>query len=101
MQPLAPLFGRDRRFGVAAPVTVAEAAALLGVSTLAVYRLIHNHELPATRLGRSVRIHHADLAAYLHSRRLGGRGNRASSNASHRPTLATERPSLRLVSNRA
>lgn len=37
-------------------LTVAEVAALLRVSRMTVYRLIHTDELPAIRLGRSFRI---------------------------------------------
>ena len=40
-----------------APVTVAEVAALMRVSKMTVYRLVHNGELPAVRVGRSFRVH--------------------------------------------
>ena len=39
------------------PVTVAEVAALMRVSKMTVYRLVHNGELPAVRVGRSFRVH--------------------------------------------
>ncbi|MEI7715179.1 MAG: cell division/environmental response transcriptional regulator [Mycobacterium sp.] len=38
-------------------LTVAEVAALMRVSKMTVYRLVHNGELPAVRLGRSFRVH--------------------------------------------
>ncbi|HZZ51638.1 MAG TPA: helix-turn-helix domain-containing protein [Pseudonocardia sp.] len=103
MQPPTPAVDPDRRLGFARPVTVAEAAALLGVSTLAVYRLIHTDELPASRLDGAVRIRQTDLAAYLLARRQCAvmRANVGSSRAQRRPALAAERPALRLVSNRA
>jgi excisionase family DNA binding protein len=36
---------------------VAEVAALMRVSKMTVYRLVHNGELPAVRVGRSFRVH--------------------------------------------
>lgn len=44
---------------VAPPVkflTVAEVAALMRVSKMTVYRLVHSGELPAARVGRSFRV---------------------------------------------
>ena len=38
-------------------LTVAEVASLMRVSKMTVYRLIHNGELPAVRVGRSFRVH--------------------------------------------
>lgn len=38
-------------------LTVAEVAALMRVSKMTVYRLLHNGELPAVRVGRSFRVH--------------------------------------------
>lgn len=38
-------------------VTVAEVAALMRVSKMTVYRMLHNGELPAVRVGRSFRVH--------------------------------------------
>ena len=49
-------------------LTVAEVAEKLRVSTMTVYRLIQREELPALRIGRSYRIDHDDLDAYLMSR---------------------------------
>ncbi|HZZ50634.1 MAG TPA: helix-turn-helix domain-containing protein [Pseudonocardia sp.] len=52
--------------GLVELVTVNEAAALLRVSQMTVYRLIHANALPAIRVGRrSFRISRTDLAAYL------------------------------------
>jgi len=54
---------RDAAANEAAPVartqflTVAEVAALMRVSKMTVYRLVHNGELPAVRVGRSFRVH--------------------------------------------
>ena len=38
-------------------LTVAEVAALMRVSKMTVYRLLHNGEQPAVRVGRSFRVH--------------------------------------------
>ncbi|MBU3751293.1 MAG: helix-turn-helix domain-containing protein [Mycobacterium sp.] len=38
-------------------MTVAEVATLMRVSKMTVYRLVHNGELPAVRVGRSFRVH--------------------------------------------
>jgi excisionase family DNA binding protein len=55
--------GRDTGAGDGQPVaraqflTVAEVAGLMRVSKMTVYRLVHNGELPAVRVGRSFRVH--------------------------------------------
>jgi excisionase family DNA binding protein len=46
-------------------MTVAEVAGVLRVSTMTVYRLIKAGELPAIRIGKSFRIQHHDLQAFL------------------------------------
>lgn len=46
-------------------LTVAEVAELFRVSSMTVYRLIRNGELPAVRVGRSYRVREDDLQAYL------------------------------------
>ena len=46
-----------------------QVAASLGVSARTVRRLIARRELVACRLGRSVRVHPDDLAAYIDRRR--------------------------------
>ena len=38
-------------------LTVTEVASLMRVSKMTVYRLVHNGELPAVRVGRSFRVH--------------------------------------------
>ena len=53
---------RDPGAGDAQPpraqfLTVAEVASLMRVSKMTVYRLVHNGELPAVRVGRSFRVH--------------------------------------------
>ncbi|MCW2809935.1 MAG: helix-turn-helix protein [Friedmanniella sp.] len=47
--------------------TVAEVAALMRVSKMSVYRLIHSGELEAVRFGRSFRVPATAVAAYLQS----------------------------------
>ena len=57
--------GKHARSNDAAPdqppraqfLTVAEVASLMRVSKMTVYRLVHNGELPAVRVGRSFRVH--------------------------------------------
>lgn len=46
-------------------LTVAEVAELFRVSSMTVYRLIRNGELPAVRVGRSYRVSEEDLQSYL------------------------------------
>ncbi|HEY2577192.1 MAG TPA: helix-turn-helix domain-containing protein [Streptosporangiaceae bacterium] len=46
-------------------MTVAEAAGLLRVSKMTVYRLCHSGELEAIRVGRSFRIPELALTAYI------------------------------------
>lgn len=46
-------------------LTVAEVADLFRVSSMTVYRLIRNGDLPAVRVGRSYRVLEDDLQAYL------------------------------------
>ena len=46
-------------------LTVAEVADLFRVSSMTVYRLIRNGELPAVRVGRSYRVREDDLKSYL------------------------------------
>jgi excisionase family DNA binding protein len=41
---------------------------MLRVSSMTVYRLIKNNELPAVRVGRSFRVRDTDVDAYLASR---------------------------------
>lgn len=46
-------------------LTVAEVAAVMRVSKMTVYRLVHNGELPAVRVGRSFRVLEKDVDEYL------------------------------------
>lgn len=46
-------------------LTVAEVAALMRVSKMSVYRLIHAGELAAVRFGRSFRVPESAVTAYL------------------------------------
>lgn len=46
--------------------------ALTGYSPAFIYRLIETQELPAVRVGRSVRVLHDDLVAFLEAHRVGG-----------------------------
>lgn len=46
-------------------LTVAEVASVMRVSKMTVYRLVHNGELPAVRVGRSFRVSEDDVNRYL------------------------------------
>lgn len=46
-------------------LTVAEVAAMMRVSKMTVYRLVHSGELPAVRVGRSFRVRESDANEYL------------------------------------
>lgn len=46
-------------------LTVAEVAATMRVSKMTVYRLVHNGELPAVRVGRSFRVPEEAVHEYL------------------------------------
>ena len=48
-------------------LTVAEVATVMRVSKMTVYRLVHNGELPAVRVGRSFRVSEDDVNEYLRS----------------------------------
>ena len=48
-------------------MTVAEVAAVMRVSKMTVYRLVHNGELPAVRVGRPFRVSEDDVNEYLKS----------------------------------
>ena len=47
-------------------LTVAEVAAMMRVSKMTVYRLVHGGDLPAVRVGRSFRVLEEDVNDYLH-----------------------------------
>ena len=46
-------------------LTVAEVAAVMRVSKMTVYRLVHSGELPAVRVGRSFRVPERAVHDYL------------------------------------
>lgn len=46
-------------------LTIAEVAAMMRVSKMTVYRLVHNEDLPALRVGRSFRVLEDDVNEYL------------------------------------
>ena len=46
-------------------LTVAEVAAMMRVSKMTVYRLVHSGELPAVRVGRAFRVREDDANDYL------------------------------------
>lgn len=46
-------------------LTVAEVAAVMRVSKMTVYRLVHAGELPAVRVGKSYRVPQDALTSYL------------------------------------
>lgn len=48
-------------------LTVAEVAAMMRVSKMTVYRLVHGGDLPAVRVGRSFRVSEKDVDEYLRS----------------------------------
>jgi excisionase family DNA binding protein len=48
-------------------LTIAEVASVMRVSKMTVYRLVHNGELPAVRVGRSFRVREDDVNEYLKS----------------------------------
>lgn len=48
-------------------LTVAEVAAMMRVSKMTVYRLVHGGELPAVRVGRSFRVPKRAVEEYLRS----------------------------------
>jgi excisionase family DNA binding protein len=48
-------------------LTVAEVAAVMRVSKMTVYRMVHSGELPAVRVGRSFRVPEKAVQDYLKS----------------------------------
>ncbi|MDN5894459.1 MAG: helix-turn-helix domain-containing protein [Nocardioides sp.] len=46
-------------------LTIAEVATTMRVSKMTVYRLVHNGDLPAVRVGRSFRVTEKDVNEYL------------------------------------
>ena len=46
-------------------LTIAEVAAVMRVSKMTVYRLVHGGNLPAVRVGRSFRVSEKDVNDYI------------------------------------
>lgn len=46
-------------------LTIAEVAAMMRVSKMTVYRLVHNGDLAAVRVGRSFRVTEKDVTEYI------------------------------------
>ena len=57
--------GADRSVGEMKFLTVAEVAAIMRVSKMTVYRLVHGGTLPAVRVGRSFRVPENAVHDYL------------------------------------
>ena len=55
----------DRPVGGVTFLTVAEVAAMMRVSKMTVYRLVHSGELPAVQIGRSFRVPEKAVSEYL------------------------------------
>lgn len=55
----------DRELNEVRFLTVAEVAAIMRVSKMTVYRLVHSGELPAVRVGRSFRVPERAVDDYL------------------------------------
>ncbi|HET7304341.1 MAG TPA: helix-turn-helix domain-containing protein [Segeticoccus sp.] len=55
----------ERQLGEVNFMTVAEVASMMRVSKMTVYRLVHNGELPAVRVGRSFRVPEDAVHDYL------------------------------------
>jgi excisionase family DNA binding protein len=64
-----PLPGRepreDRPLDEVSFLTVAEVAAIMRVSKMTVYRLVHSGDMPAVRVGRSFRVPERAVHDYL------------------------------------
>ena len=58
-------FQSEERLSEVRFLTVAEVAAVMRVSKMTVYRLVHGNELTAVRVGRSFRVPEHAVHAYL------------------------------------
>ena len=56
---------KDNQLAEVRFLTVAEVAAIMRVSKMTVYRLVHSGELPAVRVGRSFRVPEQAVNDYL------------------------------------
>lgn len=61
----ASMTAGERPLGEVRFLTVAEIAAVMRVSKMTVYRLLHSGELPAVRVGRSFRVTEQAVHDYL------------------------------------
>lgn len=57
----------NERLGEVRFLTVAEVASIMRVSKMTVYRMVHNGDLPAVRVGRSFRVPEDAVNSYLES----------------------------------
>jgi excisionase family DNA binding protein len=57
--------GNERPLSEVRFLTVAEVAAMMRVSKMTVYRLLHSGELPAVQIGRSYRVPEQAVDHYL------------------------------------
>ena len=64
-QPTAPVAQRPAQRPAVSFLTVAEVAAIMRVSKMTVYRLVHGGELAAVRVGRSFRVPETAVREYL------------------------------------
>ncbi|REF30080.1 helix-turn-helix domain-containing protein [Calidifontibacter indicus] len=62
---------QERQIGDVTFMTVAEVAAIMRVSKMTVYRLVHAGELPAVRVGRSFRVPEDAVHEYLNQSYMG------------------------------
>jgi excisionase family DNA binding protein len=60
-----PMGAGERPLSEVKFLTVAEVAAVMRVSKMTVYRLVHSGELPAIRVGRSFRVPEQKVHDYL------------------------------------
>jgi excisionase family DNA binding protein len=60
-----PMSSGERPLSEVRFLTVAEVAAVMRVSKMTVYRLVHSGELPAIRVGRSFRVPEQAVHDYL------------------------------------
>jgi excisionase family DNA binding protein len=60
--------GESQTFVTGGLLTAAEVARVMRVSTMTVYRLIKNGELPAIRVGKNYRLRGSDVERFLEER---------------------------------
>ncbi|TWP34745.1 helix-turn-helix domain-containing protein [Leekyejoonella antrihumi] len=62
---------QEHQIGEVNFMTVAEVAAIMRVSKMTVYRLVHSGEMPAVRVGRSFRVPEQAVNDYLNQSYMG------------------------------